>query len=230
MALHATMERMKFAGLIVATAVVSLLSSCSWVGPLFPSQISQIADNTEDEAEDTAEPVNEDEQDDATLPPLAPELLAQQPEDEPDHAQKHPVRLPIAPTHQPTQEANAQPPAEEQDEPADIRPSEAQMAAAIKMLQQHQTSAPSPQQAAPSTPLVKNKPSQPQQTPRQIAPSPSRSTIARQTPRYTPRQEPEEMPFFQPEQDPARQRGLRSPSLPKLLPMDINGKIHSSGH
>lgn len=32
-----------------------------------------------------------------------------------------------------------------------------------------------------------------------------------------------------PIQDAAQQHGLRSPSLPKLLPMDISGKVHSPG-
>ena len=119
-----------------------------------------------------------------------------------------------------------------EEEPDDIMPSPEQIKAALKMLREqaakspkieilNPATAPRPQPAAPAAAAP---------APQRQAASASRSAPLRLAEPSFPRADtPEERPA-QPLQDAAQQHGLRAPSLPKLLPMDIDGKIHTTGH
>lgn len=243
----------KFIGLILAAASVFLLGSCTWVGQLYPSQMSQIASSPSHEAEEDAEPAEPDEAEDSSAT-KEPSESAPQPAAAQEQSQEPRPHLPIAPVMRgqaaqtppaPAQPAESKPDsqatapspdmpaAKEKEDPALIQPSAEQMAAAIKMLREQQAAAQSapkqvPQAGQPPAPAAPATGPQRQQTTPQAAPRPQMTT--RQAPSYTPRAEQQEFAAPFPEQDPAQQRGLRSPSLPKLLPMDIDGKIHSPGH
>lgn len=219
-------DDVRFSGLFVVALSIALLNSCSQIAQLLPSYFTRMTDGTINEVEEEEEPHRpEDEEEDMD------ESLLDDPEPEPEPTP------PAAPTAK-----SETPPARADQNPAEILPSAKQMEAAYKWIQEQQkdmlptrpqTQQPQQPPSRPQTtaPAAPNTPphvgATPAAMPAQPGGIPTPPSTGLRTAPYIPYQNEQETPSPARIPDPAQQRGLRSPGLPKLLPMDFDGKIHS---
>ena len=109
-------------------------------------------------------------------------------------------------------------------DPSIIRPTPEQMAAAIAMLRGQAVEPEHTDKPTRDKKMADSKPRRGQEASRQpIRRQPANVRVRPMPAVEAPQDDVAPMPTV----NPAEQRGLRSPTLPKLLPMDLDGKIHS---
>lgn len=187
------------------------MCSCSWLSLPSASQISPFQQQTPPATEEELDP--------------DVEAALREAEDMPDDLDEQET----PPTNEPTPPAEAAtpppapPPAPPEQTPtaaAPLVPTPEQQAAAIKLLQEEIAllrAANKPQPHTPAAPPIATTPPTQQEERPAATPYSSGSAISDSSPSLFPK-----------EQSAAQRHGLREPSLPSLLPMDIDGKIHSS--